>query len=196
MQRCAVAATVGMLVLSLPRPAPAQWAVTCEVGVARFGGTSRDTSGASVRPYRPTTWALRLDRRHSRRRLGIDVLYAKTGLAAERGAVAVVDYDAAWLVEIAPYLATAIGALGGSIEARVELAPVYDVWWLSGDFRMHWGARGAIALEWPLGPRYTGAVRAMGVLGPSVFAPEDVPDYVERRATRRIGVALSLSRRF
>src|SRR5438876_5023317 len=40
----------------------AQWSVSAELGVARFGGTSRDSAGATVGPYRPTTFDLRLER--------------------------------------------------------------------------------------------------------------------------------------
>src|SRR2546430_116792 len=37
----------------------AQWGLSAEVGVARFGGTSRDSSGATLGPYRPTTFGVR-----------------------------------------------------------------------------------------------------------------------------------------
>ena len=40
----------------------AQWGLSAEVGVARFGGTSRDSSGATLGPYRPTTFGVRVDR--------------------------------------------------------------------------------------------------------------------------------------
>src|SRR5437870_13515400 len=40
----------------------AQWTASAELGVAWFGGTSRDSAGATVRPYRPTTSAPRLAR--------------------------------------------------------------------------------------------------------------------------------------
>ena len=49
------------LTLGPPRVA-AQWSVSVDVGVARFGGTSRDSAGATVGPYRPTTFGLRLER--------------------------------------------------------------------------------------------------------------------------------------
>ncbi len=74
------------------RPLPAQWGISAERGVARFGGTSRDSSGATVGPYRPTTFGLRLDRTLGRARVAVDILYAKTGLAGEERGVAVVQY--------------------------------------------------------------------------------------------------------
>src|SRR5438067_13776581 len=91
--------------LAVPgRASAAQWGVSAEFGVARFGGTSRDSSGATVGPYRPTTFGLHLDRGPGRVRVGVGVLYAKTGLAAEGRGVAVVQNDIGSLWEIAPEL--------------------------------------------------------------------------------------------
>src|SRR6266704_563299 len=59
----------------------AQWGVSAEIGVARFGGTARDTSGTTVGPYRPTTFACRIDRQFGAVRGGIALLYAHPGLA-------------------------------------------------------------------------------------------------------------------
>jgi hypothetical protein len=195
MERCVVLAALGVLALGVPRPAPAQWRLALEVGVARFGGTARDTTGATVRPYRPTNWALRLDRGIERIRLGLDVLYAKTGIAAERDGIAFVEYDAAWLVEVAPYFTTRVVALGEGVEVRLEFAPAFDIWGLSGEHHTRWAGRGAVALEWPLGRRFSGALRVVGALSSSIFDPEEFPEDVERQSTRRFGVALSLARR-
>src|SRR5256884_7184286 len=68
----------------------AQWSVSAELGVARFGGTSRDSAGATVGPYRPTTFELRLERGAGRARVAVGVLHANTRLGAEGQGVAVV----------------------------------------------------------------------------------------------------------
>src|SRR2546428_405719 len=60
----------------------AQWSVSAELGVARFGGTSRDSAGATVGPYRPTTFELRLERGAGRARVAVGGLPANTGLGA------------------------------------------------------------------------------------------------------------------
>src|SRR5947208_3199849 len=81
--------TLTLLALTLGAlPAAAQWGVSLELGVARFGGTSRDSSGATVGPYRSTTFGLRLDRAVGVARVALGVVYAKTGLAAEGQGVA------------------------------------------------------------------------------------------------------------
>src|SRR3989442_12942556 len=66
----------------------AQWSVSAELGVARFGGTSRDSAGATVGPYRPTTFELRLERGAGRARVAVVGLHANTGLVAEGPGVA------------------------------------------------------------------------------------------------------------
>src|SRR5437764_14860400 len=85
--------------LAVPgRASAAQWGLSAEVGVARFGGTSRDSSGATLGPYRPTTFGARLDRELGPVRVGIGLLYARTGLAGEQDQTAVVFYARASLV--------------------------------------------------------------------------------------------------
>src|SRR5437016_9485152 len=88
--------------LVAPSTVSAEWGMAADLGVARFGGSSRDTSGTTVGPYRPTTFEVRLDRQLGATRVAVAVLYAKPGIAGERGGVAVVQYDVASLWEIAP----------------------------------------------------------------------------------------------
>src|SRR5436305_13660153 len=84
------------------RAGAAQWGLSVDVGAARFAGTARDSSGASLGPYRPTTSSVRVDRELGPIRVGVGVMYARTGLAGEQDRVAVVFYDRASLVEVAP----------------------------------------------------------------------------------------------
>src|SRR5207249_2011293 len=93
------------------RAGAAQWGLSVDVGAARFAGTARDTSGASLGPYRPTTFSVRVDRELGPIRVGVGVMYARTGLAGEQDRVAVVFYDRASLVE------------GEPTAARVRLGP-------------------------------------------------------------------------
>src|SRR5437763_16230222 len=71
----------------------AQWGIAAEIGVTRFGGSSRDTSGTVVGPYRPTTFELRLDHGLGPVRGTVCVLYAKTPFAGEQPGLAVVQSD-------------------------------------------------------------------------------------------------------
>src|SRR5213596_2153623 len=101
----------------------AQWSVSAELGVARFGGTSRDSAGATVGPYRPTTFDLRLERGAGRARVAVGVLHANTGLVAEGQGVAVVQYGIGSLWEIAPEVSLGVTRFGAGLEARVAAGP-------------------------------------------------------------------------
>jgi hypothetical protein len=193
---------VALLVLAAapPRMLAAQWGGAAEIGVARFAGTSRDSSGITVGPYRPTTFGLRLDRGFegdggvggAATRVGMTVLYAQTGLAGEQDGLVVVDYNAASLWEVGPVVSIRLARFGAGVEARVEGGPVVDFWELDQDRRTRVGARVGVGLECPLGGRFTWSLRATGVLSGSIINPNETPPGVERRATRRGGVSVGL----
>ena len=186
-------ATLAWLGLTLgPASAVAQWSVAVELGVARFGGTSRDSSGATVGPYRPTTLGLRLERGSGRARAAVGVLHATTGLVAEGQGVAVVQYGIGSLWEIAPEVSLGVARFGTGIEARVAAGPAIDLWNFDGEQRNRVGGRAAAVLEWPLARAFMGSLRVSGVVSESVFDAADAPSGVERRATRRFGVAVGL----
>jgi len=186
----ATCVAVGLAVA--PGPSSAQWGIAAEIGVARFGGSSHDSSGATVGPYRPTTLELRLDRGLGRGRAGVALLYAKTGIAGEQPGVAVVQYDIASFWEIAPQVSFRLALFGAGVDVRLEAGPALQLWNLDGDSRTRVGARTAAALEWPLARALTGSLRVSGTLSGSVFDAGETPAGVERRATRRVGVAVGL----
>src|SRR5256885_5348118 len=128
----------------------AQWGLSAEVGVARFGGTSRDSSGATLGPYRPTTFGARLDRELGPVRVGIGVLYARTGLAGEQDQTAVVFYDRASLVEAAPEISITLARFGAGVVTRVAARPSLAILAVDGVSRPRGGAPGAGAFEGPL----------------------------------------------
>jgi len=186
---------VPLLLLGLglaPRPAGAQWGLSAEIGVARFGGTARDTTGTKVGPYRPTTFGLRVDRALGSTRVALDVLYAKTGFAGEQNGVAIVQYDVGSLWELAPEASFRVARFGAGAEARLEAGPAVELWTVDGDTRGRLGGRAAAAVEWPMARALTGSLRVSGVLTGSVFDPAEVPGGVERLATRRVTVAIGL----
>jgi hypothetical protein len=180
------------LALGAPRVAAAQWGVSAEIGVARFSGSSRDSSGTVVGPYRPTTFALRVDRAFGAVALAVTVMHAKTGIAGERGGLAVVQYDGASLWEITPHGSLRLARFGTRIEVHLEAGPAFEFWDLDGESRTRLAGRAAASVHWPLAGGFTGSLRVSGVLSKSLFDPADVPAGVERRATRRFGVALGL----
>jgi hypothetical protein len=178
--------------LVAPGTVSAQWGITAEIGVARFGGSSRDTSGTTVGPYRPTTFELRLDRGLGSVRVAVAVLRAKTGIAGEQQGLAVVQYDIASFWEIAPQLSVRLARFGVGVDVRLEAGPAVQLWTLDDDRRTRVAARGAAALEWPLARALTGSLRVSGMVSGSVFDAGETPAGVERRATRRLGVAMGV----
>jgi len=191
--RMLAGALVAVILTAIPwRSVPAQWAISAEVGVARFGGTSRDSAGATVGPYRPTTFGLRVERDLGRARVAVGVLHAETGLVAEGQGVAVVQYGIGSLWEIAPEISFGLARFGTGVEARVEAGPAIDLWNFDGEQRNRVGGRAAAVVEWPLARALMGSLRVNGVVSESVFDAADAPSGVERRATRRFGVAVGL----
>ena len=187
-----LAGSLLLLCLLFARQAGAQWGLSGEIGVARFGGTSRDTNGARVAPYRPTTFAVRLDRALGSTRLELAVLYAKTGFAGEQDNIAIVQYDAGSFWELAPGASICLVRFGAGAQARLEAGPAVDVWTVDGDMRTRVGGRAAAAVEWPIARALTGSLRVSGVLTGSVFDAAEVPAGVERLTTRRLAVAIGL----
>jgi len=190
--RTLVATCVAVVLAVAPPPASAQWGIAAEIGVARFGGSSRDTSGTTVGPYRPTTFELRLDRGFGPARVAVALMYAKPGIAGEQAGVALVQYGIASFWEIAPQLSLRLARFGVGVDVRLEAGPAVQLWQLAGESRNRVAARTAAALEWPLARAFTGSLRVSGILSGSVFDAGDTPAGVERRATRRVGVAVGL----
>ncbi len=174
MRRLAGAIVVMALAAAPSRSLRAQWGMAADLGVARFGGSSRDTSGTTVGPYRPTTFELRLDRKLGATRVAVAVLYAKT------------------LWEIAPEVSLLVVRFGAGVEARVAAGPAIDFWNFEGEQRNRVGGRAAAVVEWPLARALRGSLRVSGVVSESAFDAADAPSGVERRPTRRFGVALGL----
>jgi len=171
----------------------AQWDVSADIGAARFGGTARDTSGTVIGPYRPTTFAVRIDRQFGALRGGIAVLYTRPGMSGQRDNIAVVFYDGTSLVEVGPELSIRLARFATGAVARAEGGPALDVWDVDGaTTRTRVGAHAGLTLEWPLSGRFTGTVRARGVLTASMMnADEQTPD-IKRHATRQVGFSVGL----
>jgi hypothetical protein len=124
--------------------------------------------------------------------VAVTLLHAKTGLAAEGPSVAVVQYDVGTLWEIALETSIRVASLGRGAEIRVDGGPAIDLWDFDGERRNRWGGRAGVSLEWPLARVLSGYARVGGVLTGSVFDAADVPDGIERVATRRVAVAIGL----
>lgn len=185
-----------LLIVAATRPAPAQWYVGLEGGVAGYGGSARDTANSGGPPtFRPgsvTTVGIRIER--NLRRVGV-ALRAKVGtpgLTATGGDLTVTDRSIGRLLEVTPVVALRLARVGPSGALKLEVGPSLALWDLSDEVRRRIAALGALVYEWPVGGRFGGAIRSEGAVGPSWFEPGDLPPEYERRPTWRYGVTLSL----
>jgi hypothetical protein len=198
--RCVVrAGNLALVLLALGRTSGAQqrWGLGLDVGLTRFWGGSEAISpdeGPGLKPYRPTTIALRLDRLlGTRGRVGLGVSYGASALAAEGEDLAVIAKGGLSWVQLTPELAYRLTTLGPGPELRVFGGPVADLWLPDGDdSRFRLGARSGLELLAPLGPWIAAAVRAHGGVSASLFRKGDVPTGFRTKMMPNAGVALGL----
>src|SRR5688572_12248780 len=152
-------------------PLHGQWRVATEVGASRFWGGSIDgESETSVRPYRPTTLGIGLERQSTRYAAGVQLHYAEASLALE-GPDGVVAVEGAFtIVGISPELVVRVATLGPGNELRIHAGPLVEIWdIIDQNSRTRVGAHGSVSLDVPLGGRFGGAVRAGLAATPSPY---------------------------
>ena len=176
--------------------AVAQWTAGLELGTARFGGSAHDTANtgapAQWRPGDATTIGLRLERRMGRLGVGLKGSYGKPGLSGAGQGLTITDRTAGELIEVAMLVAVRVGGIGPSGVVRAELGPALHLWKFGDDMRSRFSALGALAYEWPVAGRFSGAIRVEGAMSKSWFEEGDLPPEYELRATWRYGVTLGL----
>lgn len=149
-----------------------QWRVGTEVGAARFWGGSLDTGGnqTSIRPYRPTTFGLGLERQTGRYAAGLQVRYAEASLALEGPDRAVLAEGVFTIVSISPELAVRMATLGSGNQLRVHAGPLFERWdIIDQEARTRVGAQGSVSLDVPLGGRFDGVALAGIAVTPSPY---------------------------
>ena len=193
----ALAVVVVVVLVSLPTggEALAQWRVGLEVGTSRYGGSARDTSSSGSPPrFHPggaPTIGLRVERA-GRLGVALRLSFAKPGLSADGHNLTVTDKSSGELFEGATLVAARVGGIGPSGVVRAELGPALHLWKFGDEIRSRIGALGAVAYEWPVAGRFSGAIRLEGALSRSWFDASDLPPQYERRRTWRYGVNLGL----
>ena len=199
------ASTVGLLLLALALPSRAggqtkPWGIGFDAGLTRFWGASEPvppnvTPGA--RPYRPTTFAIRVDRVLGRSRIGLTVSYAGSGLGVENQDLAIIAKGGLTWVQLAPELAYRVATLGPVTELRLFGGPVADLWNVDGDdTRTRIGGRAGLELLVPLGGPLAATMRAHGGLSGSLFREADVPSGYRTKTMPNAGFALGFRFRF
>lgn len=176
--------------------APGQWTIGLEVGAARFGGSAHDTSNGNGPPdWRPgdvPTIGLRLERGVGRFGIGLKGSYGKPGLTATGEGLIITDKTSGELIELATLVAVRVGGIGPSGVVRAELGPALHLWKFGDDMHSRVSALGALAYEWPVAGRFSGAIRVEGMVSRSWFEEGDLPPAYDLRLTWRYGVTFGL----
>jgi hypothetical protein len=170
--------------------------VGLEVGWTAYGGSARDTANGggppTFRPGAAQVIGLRVTRMRGRLGAAVRVSYAKPGLAADGNDFTIVDKSSGELIEVATLVAVRVGGIGPSGAVRAELGPALHLWKFGDDLHSRIGALGAMAYEWPVAGRFSGAVRLEGALSRSWFETGDLPPEYDLRLTWRYGVTVGL----
>jgi len=192
--RVRAAVLVFMAVIAVP--VAAQWNVGLEINPTHYRGSSRaatDSSGPTrVRPSDATTFGVRVDRAIRRVRLGVQVSYATVGLTAAAPKLSLTDKSSGEVFEGQLLLNFQVVGIGSSGAVKMELGPSLHLWKAESESRSRAGGVAAVAYEWPVTNRFSGAIRLEGMLSKSWFDPGDLPSELERQVTWRYGVGLGL----
>jgi len=192
--RVRAAVLVFMAVIAVP--VAAQWNVGLEINPTHYRGSSRaatDSSGPTrVRPADATTFGVRVDRAIRRVRLGVQVSYATVGLTAAAPKLSLTDKSSGEVFEGQLLLNFQVAGIGSSGAVRMELGPSLHLWKAESESRSRAGGVAAVAYEWPVTNRFSGAIRLEGMLSKSWFDPGDLPSELERQVTWRYGIGLGV----
>jgi len=182
-----------MVPLAAQQPA---WGIGLEVGLTRFWGCSEPiapNNPPGFRPYRPTTFGLRLDREIGRARVAVGALYAASGLATEDDDLTVIAKGGLKWVQLTPELAYRLSTVGPVAEIRVFAGPVFDFWLPTDeDARTRIGGRGGLELMVPLASGLAGTLRAHAGVSGSLFRDTDVPSDFRPKSMPSVGLALGV----
>ena len=189
---------VGLIYSTWCGVALAQWTLGAEVGSDRFWGGSIETTTErrSFRPYRPTTFGVRVERREGRLGAGLRLRYASASLALE-GADAVVAAKGIFTVySAAAEIIYRIISVGSVNQIVLHLGPLFEVWSvIDENSETRVGLQGAVSLNVPLGGRFGGSIMAGAALIPSPFEKAQLDPSFERRALWRRRFAVGLDYR-
>jgi hypothetical protein len=187
-----------VILAGAPREAPAQWAVTAEVGGARYWGASAESKGEgpSFRPYRPTIFGVGLERQGSRSGFGVRLQYAGASLALEgKDAVAAVK-GAFDVYGISPEMSVQLKRLDSGLQLRLSGGPLLEFWDIAAEIsHARVGAQVGLGVLLPLDGKVVAGLRVGLAVTPSPFDQEDLQAGYEPRTLWRRGMSASLQYR-
>jgi hypothetical protein len=138
------------------------------------------------------TIAFRIDRRLGRIAVAVRASLGTPGVAGDQGPISVADKSTGQVVEVATLVAVRVGGIGPSGAVRAELGPALHLWDIDDNVRTRVSALGALAYEWPVAGRFSGAIRLEGTLSKSWFEEGELPPQYELGMTWRYGVTVGL----
>ena len=189
-----VSAVLGFASVVWCSPLTSQWRVGAEIGATRFWGASQDTEGnnTSIVPYRPTTFAVGLERQKGRYAVGVQFQYADASLALQGPDLTISAEDAFTIISVSPEVAIRLATLGAGNQFRVHAGPLFEHWDLVDQGgRTRVGAQAAVSLDVPLGSHFQAVVLAGGAVSPSPYEEGELdlgtgsPTYELRTLWRR-----------
>lgn len=175
------------------REVASQWYIGVELTPAHYGGSARDTSGnPHARPGDAVSVGLRVDRRMGQMGATLRLSYGKPGLSLSGEGLTITDKTAGQLLECVGLMSFRVGGIGPSGAIRAELGPALHLWKVGDEIRTRVGVLTAMAYEWTIVGKLSGALRTEGTLSKSWFDATDLPSEYRRQATWRYGVGLGL----
>jgi len=102
------------------------------------------------------------------------------------------DNSTGQLIEGQLLLNFRVVGIGSSGAIRAEVGPSLHLWKSGDENRTRLGGVTALAYEWPVTKRFSGAIRLEGIVSKSWFDAGDLPPEYERQVTWLYGVGLGL----
>jgi hypothetical protein len=179
--------------------AQARWQLTFEAGITTFSAAAHDTSTDRIyiRPWRPTSYTLRLLRNGERLGAGLGLTYIPSSLGVNTADFSFSSSGELQVLEIVPELRYRIGATAPGVELLAHAGPVFEIWAVKGaDPRGRIGGLAGATLAFPLAASWRIDLRGDLAMTPSYLnRDEDTAEIHRERSMRRGRVALGLTRR-
>jgi hypothetical protein len=170
----------------------AQWLIGVEVGADRFWGGSADKAGPgpSLRPYRPTTVGIGLERRSGPLGVGLRLRYTGASLGLEGKEAVVAAKGVFDVFGFNPEIVYRIASIGAGNSLLLRGGPLFEVWKIiDEDTKTRVGAQAALSMSVPLGGGFAVSVLAGLALTSSPFTRSQIEPNFEPRALWRRSIA-------
>jgi hypothetical protein len=179
--------------------AQAEWRLTFDAGATTFSAAAHDTSAdqVNIRPWRPTTFSLRLTRDAGKLGAGLTLGVSNGPVGVNIDDFVLMDGFQALLIELAPEIRYRLASIPGGGGLHLSAGPVVDIWTpQDDDTRTVYGGIGALTLSLPLAGSWLVDIRGdLAVTGSLLTEEEGGPGLVRESTMRRGRVALGITKK-